>query len=675
MLKRVAILRCSLLCLCLVVLIGRLAHASSTADVVLFLAQQEQSTEEEAIHQVVNFYGLNIRSVNVSSPNALEPALMELRKPGTLAVLISAEALSMLNPQLVQSALYRSHSSPTPILVFGIKATDISKELKSWSGGAIRQCSPVERGYSPKALKVGNEPAITRSLAGLQLQAVAVPGCRLRFEPATAIQPVLSVTGDAAASDAAVLVRYRNATAETFFVPQMTFFDSSWIGKRNVLSKAFSAMAPYLIFLSHAARDYAWHSDGHYANLTIDDAWLTQPFGNLDYKAVLAEMEAHNFHTTIAFIPWNFDRSEPDLIELFLQHPDRFSVCIHGNNHTHQEFAEYSRIPLKKQVADIKQSIARMERFRELTGIPYDRFMVFPHGIAPEATFTALRRYGFSGTANVWNVPMDKEFPADPTFLLRPYTNVYEGLLSLSRYPAAGDVPQLEIAIHSFLGSPLLFYGHEDLFETGANSFDAHADAVNRFQPDTRWTSLGEIARHSHLLRRRTDGDFDVMMFSSEMDLMNPDGENRIFYIQWNEKSFDDIASLTVDAAPAAVAPSADGSQLRLEIPPHQFRRLRIAYQNDLDAAREDVGKHNLYARVLRTVSDFRDLRLSRSFLGRALTRNYYGHHRDELELYLEQRWWVMLICAGLFFAGIRYRRRRTVARVEDRALKHIKPA
>lgn len=83
-------------------------------------------------------------------------------------------------------------------------------------------------------------------------------------------------------------------------------------------------MAPFVLFLRYAAGNYGWQLDGHYANLTIDDAWLTQPYGHLDYPALLTEMEKHNFHTTIAFIPWNFDRSEPDTVTLFRDHPERF---------------------------------------------------------------------------------------------------------------------------------------------------------------------------------------------------------------------------------------------------------------------------------------------------------------------------------------------------------------
>ena len=419
-------------------------------------------------------------------------------------------------------------------------------------------------------------------------------------------------------------------------------------------------MAPYILFLSYAAGSYAWHSDGQYANLTIDDPWLTQPYGHLDYYALLAEMKKHNFHTTIAFIPWNFDRSNSGLAALFRENPKCFSICLHGNNHAHREFGDYAKNPLAQQDADIRQGVARMERFQALTGIAYDRFMVFPHGVAPELTFAALKRYGFSGTANSSNVPLDKKFPSEPTFLLRPYTTAYAGFLSLSRYPVSGEIPQVEIAIQLFMGNPLLFYGHQGLFETGVSAFNAYAEFVNRIQPATKWASLGQIAQHSHLLRKREDGGFDMLMLSSEVDLANPMEKEGAFYVRRTQDSDADKSVVTVNGSPAVFEQSGEMLLLRLVIPAHQVRKVRVTYRNDLDPSRTEIGKSSAYAGGLRMISDFRDLKLSQSSWGSALTRAYYGHNWDTLEAHLERGWWAAaVVVLTIVILGIWNRRRR----------------
>ena len=78
---------------------------------------------------------------------------------------------------------------------------------------------------------------------------------------------------------------------------------------------------PVYIFLKESFGERCWHRDNNQANLTIDDPWLREPYGNLSYSSLLKEMNENNFHTTIAFVPWNYDRSEKEVVELFRNNP------------------------------------------------------------------------------------------------------------------------------------------------------------------------------------------------------------------------------------------------------------------------------------------------------------------------------------------------------------------
>ena len=648
--------RVSLFQLAWLLLIGLRLPALGKADVVLLRTASDDPANEQAILAVSAFYGLSIDAVNVDSRSGQSAVLSKLKEPGALAALISGNALGILGPNQIYPALRRQNGSYIPVLVFGIEGGTANNTLKLWSDGTIRDCAPVEAGYKATTLNVQKLGTLTGTLAGSQLPAVASPACKLRFEKVSTLQTVVSTDGDDGSHSPVVLLRVHSAAKEAFFAPQMHLVDSTRNGRPDGLSQAFSSLAEYILFLSYAAGTRAWHPDGHYANLTIDDPWLTQPYGNLDFSALLAEMDRHNFHTTIAFIPWNFDRSEPQVVSLFLKHPERFSICMHGNNHAHQEFGDYERNPLNRQIADIKQGIARMERFRSLTGIPYDRFMVFPHAVAPEKTFTLLTSYGFSGTANSSNVPMNTDPPSHLGFLFRPSTSVYGGLLSLYRHPAVKDVSRTRLAIQSFLGNPLLFYSHENLFEGGAGAFNGLADFVNELQSDVRWTSLGEIARHSHLIRSRLDGNFDVLMFSSEMDLVNPGQEEREFFLTKAVQS-SEVDSVTIDGSPATFRLAGNVYSMSLSIPAHQVCKVRFTYKNDLDLEREDVRKSSLYSYSLRIASDFRDLYLSRSKFGSALIRAYYLRQWDKVELYLEEKWWLSVALFVLVLIRIWYKR------------------
>lgn len=607
------------------------------ADLLVIEGKQPHTFEQAQIRNVAEFYGLQLRTVTAAN------VVSTLRASQTRAVVAPQDVLPALDQGRVLAAL-----GGAPMLVFGA-APGADRVVHAWSGGALSGCLPHAGGARPDSLEVAKIAPLSGALAGSTLPAVAAPGCRLRVESGSEI--VLSARRDG--EDEAILVRSWNGRSPIFFMPSMELFDTSWSGDPAALAKAFSSMAPFFLALSGAAADYGWHMERRYANLTIDDAWLTEPYGRMNYRDLLGEMQKHQFHTTVAFIPWNYDRSRSDVVALVRAHPERFSFCIHGNNHTHREFGEYATNPLAEQVAGIRQAVARMERFQALTGIGYDRFMVFPHSVAPEPTFSALRRYNFLGTANSMNVPADSRVPADPLFLLRPSTLRYGNLLSLFRYSAEERLPALEIAINGFLGNPQLFYGHQGLFEPGAGAFDETADLVNRIEPATRWTSLGEIARHLYLVRRRSDGDgFDVRLLSGEVEFENTTDSDLIYHIEQDGHCPPPECSVSIDGVRVG-----DGV-LRVAIPPRKTTRLASVYRNDLDLTREPVGKGSLYTRGLRFASDFRDLWLSRIPGGSWITRVYYQRRWNAVEAFLESKW--SLAAALLAMAALWLARRRS---------------
>jgi hypothetical protein len=355
--------------------------------------------------------------------------------------------------------------------------------------------------------------------------------------------------------------------------------------------------------------------------MTIDDASLREPFGHVDYNRLLREMERHNFHTTIAFIPWNFDRSEASVVSLFQAHRDRYSICLHGNNHDHREFGPYSSRPLDGQIKNVKQGLARMARFRELTHLEYDPVMVFPHAVAPERTFAVLKRYNFLATANSLNVPLDAAAPSNPEFALRTSTMAFTGFPSLRRYSAEASIPEAQIAVDAFLGNPMLFYVHQNFFASGIGAFNAVADRVNRLRPGTQWRSLGFIARHLYLEKVRADGNYDVRAYSRIIRLDNVHQHAATFFVE-RQEHFDLPLRVMVDGQEHTYERSADQLRLRLDIPAGETREISIVYENHFNIADTDVSKRSFRINTIRRLSDFRDDVVSKSEIGRWLIQD-----------------------------------------------------
>lgn len=622
---------------------------------VLLHGKQPYELEQQQIQALASFYGVGLVSVDTSSAGAVSQAVQRVAAPGTLAVLATEDALVGSDMRALRGTFERHGGASTPLLIFAITARGSADVLKTWSAGSVSQCVDTSDSAEPDTVHVEQKKDLAGVLAGMDFAAVTSPTCRLEgigVPSATVLSSRWARGGSTP-----LLAEVQTGSREVYFVPHMRQFDDSFMGKPSGMEKSFSSLAPFLFFLNHVVGEYGWHLDKHYANFTIDDPWLTEPYGALNYRGLLEQMEQHNFHTTIAFIPWNYNRSKADVVALFHAHPDRYSICIHGDNHIHREFDSYAENPLDVQAREIRQSVARMNRFHELTDVPYDRVMVFPHGVAPLDTFRALRAYGFLGTVNSLDVPLGEPFPANPEFLLRPYTTNYAGLLSMLRTSVAVPIPKADIAIQVFLGNPLLFYAHHDLFEHGMGAFNQIADTVNRMQPGTIWAGLGEIARHTYPIRRRMDGGYDVRMLSTEIDLSNSGDSEAVFHVEAPE-GISPEASVTVNSASAAFEPDAGTSVLRLTIPPHQTRKIRIALNNGFDPGREDIRKRSLYAYALRRISDVRDMDLSRFSWGRVIVAAYYGDNAEAWELALERRWWLMLLCVALL--GVFYLRRRS---------------
>src|SRR5262249_21817904 len=131
--------------------------------------------------------------------------------------------------------------------------------------------------------------------------------------------------------------------------------------------KYFSRLVPVLMFLRHALRDQTWHNPRRYANFIIDDPLLRKSYGFLNYARLLEAMDTYEFATTIAFIPWNYKRTCASIARLIKARSDRFSVCIHGCDHTASEFACTDVEQLNTQ---LRLATQRMRAHEQSTGVP-----------------------------------------------------------------------------------------------------------------------------------------------------------------------------------------------------------------------------------------------------------------------------------------------------------------
>ena len=389
----------------------------------------------------------------------------------------------------------------------------------------------------------------------------------------------------------------------------------------------FSQIVPIMMFVRYVGGDECWHRDTDYANLTIDDPSLTEPYGNLNFKKLLTEMEKYNFHTTIAFIPWNYDRSQPDVGKLFLDNPDRYSLIVHGNNHDHYEFNE--TVPLDEQEKDIIEALNRMEKHKELTSIPYGKVMIFPHGIPPVKTLEFLKKYNFNITVNAQDVPLGATRPENYDYEMEPANMDYANFASVKRHSCRYQ----EYVFDLFLDKPALFYNHHNFFAEGIDAFNSIAKDVNDLAGEVEWKSLGEIAKHLYLKKTNDNGAIDVKMYGNNLILSNDSEISNVYHIHKEENLNVPIAKLTIDDMETNYVVEEGVLKIGRVISANDSIKIKIIYTEKIpQIAKFPTGPFRNWRKAgvricyLRMASNFRDMFVSRTKVGRGFISLYYTY-------------------------------------------------
>lgn len=278
---------------------------------------------------------------------------------------------------------------------------------------------------------------------------------------------------------------------------------------------------PFLAYLRQTFGARCWTNEAPAACLIIDDPLLRERYGFLDFRQLESRLAASPFSLNIAFIPWNYRRTDRRAAERFKRRDHRFSVSIHGCDHTRAEFSSADEAWLRRQA---RRALSRMETHQQLTGIQHNRVMVFPQGVFSKASLRALAAEGYVAAVNSTLYPVDA-VPGDVTFgdFLSPAVMRSGGVpLFMRHYPERPE----KIALDLFLGRPALIVEHHGFFRNGYEEVARCVDFVNRIAPRVRWTDLEDLCESTHLVRDAGDAQH-VRVFSSSARLGSRHGERR----------------------------------------------------------------------------------------------------------------------------------------------------
>jgi hypothetical protein len=370
----------------------------------------------------------------------------------------------------------------------------------------------------------------------------------------------------------------------------------------DVRDHFFSAV-PFVSYIRWAFPRNSWHGPEASACLIIDDPLLKPTHGFVDFRDLLSLMKRHNFSTNIAFIPWNWNRSAPEVVRLFRENPERFSLSVHGCDHTRAEFGSPSRQRLYWKT---QQALERMNRHESTTGICHDSVMVFPQGIFSEAAMSALKRTDVIASVNNDIISAD---PHPRAVTISDVWDVavmrYSFPLFTRRYPWEGIE---NFAFDALLGKPAIAVIHHDYCSDRCARLVNFIEQLNALPCAPTWRNLGEVVRRSCRQREVSPGTMEVEMYGKELRIENHSDQPKCYLIRRRECEPSAIQRICADAQEIAWRQINGRIDFEIELNPGENQLIKIRFHRlSAERGNGDSLPYKLKAMLRRYLCEVRD--------------------------------------------------------------------
>ena len=477
--------------------------------------------------------------------------------------------------------------------------------LNFLSDGALSSISPVD-GADAQYRVSSSDKAICRQFAGLCFGPVN-PNRDLTFASsgdANGLRPLIMIGSQV------FFAALERDECRLFVVGCDTVADiDESVSPALDIRRCFSQLIPVMMFLKHVFKDRAWHAEKPYANFTLDDPLLQKRYGFLDYGKLLETMDSSGFSTSVAFIPWNFKRTDSATAALFRSRPDKFSIAVHGCDHGEAEFNSNDTGLLGRKT---REAIRRMHCHQKSTGLPFDRVMIFPQGLFSPAALKALKANNFLAAVNSTAWPAsDAEIAVRLRDLLDVAILNYESFpLFVRRYP----VDVFGCALDLFLGKPLLLVEHHGYFRHGYEEIADFASRVNALDERISWHGLGYVLDRASLSKTGPGPDRHMKLYAHNAWIAGETEQERVYRISKADANNLRVQDIKLSGKPVPF--TRDGDTLTMSLRPAKGAnsRLEITFENPWGES--DIEYRLLeYVRVFarRHLTEIRDNYIARS--------------------------------------------------------------
>ena len=360
---------------------------------------------------------------------------------------------------------------------------------------------------------------------------------------------------------------------------------------------------PAVLYIKWAFATTSWVAPERSACLIIDDPLLRPTYGFVDYRELLSLMRRHKFSTNIAFIPWNWRRSDPRVTRLFRENPKYYSLSVHGCAHTQAEFGRDDSEYLHSKA---RQAIEQMEQHQVATGIVHDRVIVFPQGVFSEAAMSILKRSDLIAAVNNDTISSDRE-PRPITVAdvwdtaIMAYGNFP---LYTRRYPWSGVE---NFAFDSLLGKPVIIVIHHDFCRDHCIHLIEFVERLNALACPLTWRSLSDLVKRSCRQRPLSEDVTQVEMYGKELCLENLSGRTKQFLIRRSESASSMINEIFAGNRNVSWETSGDRIQFAVEVRAGEKIMIQVRYQELGEVKRAENLNYRTRTMLRRYLCELRD--------------------------------------------------------------------
>jgi hypothetical protein len=568
---------------------------------VVLLSDTEGSLTYRRIGKLLSFFGVSCRTLTVSQ--FVADAAAKLVAPDKCRIFSSAETFS----RLLEACDHRPESMPNwhhnihSAFVFADEDPQVLEKLVRLLAGDER--AEVRHIHlRAEEFVVANDAGFCGVMASLRIPASRASdnACLVsNIDNTSALSLISSASGSMF-----LKLQYGHFPVFVSTSAEIIDIDAELTTQNFDVRKHFLAAVPVVLYIKWAFAESCWSAPETNACLVIDDPVLKSTHGFVNFQELLSLMKGHNFSTNIAFIPWNWRRSSPEVVRLFRENPENYSVSVHGCDHTRAEFGSLDRQRLYWKT---QQALERMNRHESITGIRHDRVMVFPQGIFSEAAMSALKHTDLIAAVNndvlcaephpraitvsdVWDIAVMryKNFP-----------------IFTRRYPWEGSE---NFAFDALLGKPVIIIIHHDYCSDHCRRLVDFVDRLNALKCRLTWRSLGDVVRRSCRQRQFSPEVMEVEMYGTELQVENHSENGKRFIVRRRESDPSTIKEVRAESGQIAWNSFEDRITFEIELNPAESRTVSVKFHDlrGYDYSRESVS-YEVKTMLRRYLCEIRD--------------------------------------------------------------------